>query len=159
MIPTTTNSGLHDFVGNQILAGLVRPGLKAGDLGSGPGAMAARLAELGCDVLAADITKNGFEAKLPHVTVDFNQPDFASLMGPRQFGLVTAIEVIEHVESPIGFLLLFPYTYEGLSSLEDFILNTLLWVSLGILFRLPTLAGDVQGQIPTTSSASALRTS
>jgi 2-polyprenyl-3-methyl-5-hydroxy-6-metoxy-1,4-benzoquinol methylase len=104
MIPTTTNSGLHDFVGNQILAGLVRPGLKAADLGSGPGGMAARLAELGCEVLAADITKNGFAAKLPHVTVDFNQPDFASLMGPRQFGLVTAIEVIEHVESPIGFL-------------------------------------------------------
>jgi len=104
MIPTTTNSGLHDFVGNNVLTRLIRPGLKAADLGSGPGAMAARLAAMGCDVLAADLTKNGFAAGLPHVTVDFNQPDFASLLGPRQFGLVTAIEVIEHVESPIGFL-------------------------------------------------------
>ncbi len=104
MIPTTTNSGLHDFVGNNVLALLVRPGLKAADLGSGPGAMAARLAAMGCDVLAADLSKNGFAAGLPHVAVDFNQPDFASLLGPRQFGLVTAIEVIEHVESPIGFL-------------------------------------------------------
>jgi 2-polyprenyl-3-methyl-5-hydroxy-6-metoxy-1,4-benzoquinol methylase len=104
MIPTTTNTGLHDFVANTVLAQLVRPGLQAADLGSGPGAMAARLAAMGCDVLAADLTKNGFAAGLPHVTVDFNQPDFASLLGPRQFGLVTAIEVIEHVESPIGFL-------------------------------------------------------
>ena len=104
MIPTTTNSGLHDFVGNTVLVPLVRPGLKVADLGAGPGAMAARLAAMGCDVLAADLTKNGFAAGLPHVTVDFNQPDFAALLGPRQFGLVTAIEVIEHVESPIGFL-------------------------------------------------------
>jgi 2-polyprenyl-3-methyl-5-hydroxy-6-metoxy-1,4-benzoquinol methylase len=30
--------------------------------------------------------------------------DFASQLGPASFGLVTAVEVIEHVESPIGFL-------------------------------------------------------
>jgi len=104
MIPTTTNSGLHDFVENNVLARLVRPALRAADLGAGTGAMSARLAAKGCDVLAADLTKNGFAAGLPHVTVDFNQPDFASLLGPQQFALVTAIEVIEHVESPIGFL-------------------------------------------------------
>jgi hypothetical protein len=52
---------------------------------------------------------------------------------------------------PIGFvifwyasLLLFPYTYAGLASYEDFILNCLLWLSLGILFRLPSLALSVQ---------------
>jgi 2-polyprenyl-3-methyl-5-hydroxy-6-metoxy-1,4-benzoquinol methylase len=66
--------------------------------------MAARLAGMGCDVLAADLSKNGFAPELPHVTINFNQPDFASLLGLGQFGLVTAIEVIEHVESPIGFL-------------------------------------------------------
>jgi SAM-dependent methyltransferase len=40
----------------------------------------------------------------PHVVLDFDQNDFASLLGPASFDLVTAIEVIEHVESPIGFL-------------------------------------------------------
>jgi hypothetical protein len=66
---------------------------------------------------------------------------------------------------PIGFvifwyaaLLLFPYTYEGLSPYEDFILNSLLWVSLGILFRLPKLAGEVQANSLTAASAPAVRT-
>jgi hypothetical protein len=47
---------------------------------------------------------------------------------------------------PIGFvifwysvLLLFFYTYAGFQPYEDFILNALLWISLGILFRLSKL--------------------
>ena len=104
MIHTTTNAGLHEFVAERVLSRYVRPGLKAVDLGSGPGAMAARLEDMGCDVMAADRSVQGFEAKPPHSTIDFNQPDFASLLGDHVFGLVTAIEVIEHVESPIGFL-------------------------------------------------------
>jgi hypothetical protein len=47
---------------------------------------------------------------------------------------------------PIGFvifwytfLFLFPYVWGGFQSFEDFILNSLLWFSLGILFRLPSL--------------------
>lgn len=104
MIHTTTNSGLHDFVATQVLAKLAKPGVRAADLGSGPGAMAARLKAAGCDVIASDRSADNFEAELPHVTIDFNQPDFAAALGLRSFGLVTAIEVIEHVESPIGFL-------------------------------------------------------
>ena len=101
---TTTNSGLHEFVGERVLARHARPGVRAADLGAGPGAMAARLRSLGCDVLAVDHNLNGFEAEVPHVTLDLDQPDFASQLGTASFGLVTAIEVIEHVESPIGFL-------------------------------------------------------
>jgi hypothetical protein len=47
---------------------------------------------------------------------------------------------------PIGFvifwysvLMLFFYTYAGFQPYEDFLLNALLWVSLGILFRLPKM--------------------
>jgi len=65
--------------------------------------MAERLGMLGCDVLAVDRDRNGFQANTPHVQLDFDQEDFASKVG-RQFDLLTAIEVIEHVESPIGFL-------------------------------------------------------
>lgn len=74
------------------------------DMGSGPGAMASRLHALGCNVLAVDRTSDGFTAGLPHIAIDFDRNDFASQLGPASFHLITAIEVIEHVESPIGFL-------------------------------------------------------
>lgn len=104
MPTTTTNAGLHEFVASRVLGGYARRGIRAVDLGSGPGAMAARLKAMGCDVLAADRNSTGFEAAVPHRLVDFNQPDFAAILGVRGFELVTAIEVIEHVESPISFL-------------------------------------------------------
>jgi hypothetical protein len=37
-------------------------------------------------------------------------------------------------------LLLFPLTFTGMQAYEDFVLNAYLWLLLGILFRLPTLA-------------------
>src|SRR5260370_40748729 len=104
MLYTGTNSGLHEFVGERVLARYARPGVRAADLGSGPGAMADRLRSLGCDVVAVDRASQGFEAQVPHLSLDFDQADFASRVGAASFGIVTAIEVIEHVESPIGFL-------------------------------------------------------
>jgi 2-polyprenyl-3-methyl-5-hydroxy-6-metoxy-1,4-benzoquinol methylase len=101
---TTTNNGLHDFVTQRVLSGYAGPGICAVDLGSGPGAMAVRLQSLGCSVLAVDRSADGFAANAPHREVDFNDREFASQVGEGQFDLVTAIEVIEHLESPIGFL-------------------------------------------------------
>jgi 2-polyprenyl-3-methyl-5-hydroxy-6-metoxy-1,4-benzoquinol methylase len=104
MIHTTTNKGLHEFVVTRVISRYARIGLRAADLGAGPGAMTARLQELGCDVVAVDRDAEGYAAAAQHLTLDFNQPDFSSALGAGSFSLVTAIEVIEHVESPIGFL-------------------------------------------------------
>ncbi len=41
-------------------------------------------------------------------------------------------------------LLLIPITFGGMQAYEDFVLNAYLWLLLGILFRLPTLASSVQ---------------
>src|SRR6266705_2701436 len=41
-------------------------------------------------------------------------------------------------------LLLFPITFTGIQAYEDFVLNAYLWLLLGILFRLPTLAFSAQ---------------
>jgi len=43
-----------------------------------------------------------------------------------------------------AILLLFPMTYTGLAPYQNFVLNAYLWLLLGILFRLPTLAFDQQ---------------
>jgi hypothetical protein len=39
-----------------------------------------------------------------------------------------------------AFLLLFPLTFNGIAPYQDFVLNAFLWLLLGILFRLPTMA-------------------
>lgn len=65
--------------------------------------MTKRLRNLGCDVVAVDISNAGFEAKLPHVLLDMNDRNFAAVLGEHSYDLVTAIEVIEHLESPISF--------------------------------------------------------
>lgn len=39
-----------------------------------------------------------------------------------------------------AFLLLFPMTFAGIQAYQDFILNAYLWLLLGVLFRLPSLA-------------------
>lgn len=43
MIGTAAPLGLHEFVGERAFARYARPGMHAADLGTGPGAMAARL--------------------------------------------------------------------------------------------------------------------
>jgi len=43
-----------------------------------------------------------------------------------------------------AFLLLFPITYAGIAPYQDFVLNAYLWLLLGILFRLPSIALSAQ---------------
>ena len=43
-----------------------------------------------------------------------------------------------------AFLLLLPFTFQGIQAYQDFVLNAYLWVLLGILFRLPKLALSAQ---------------
>jgi len=100
-----TIRGLHDFLISQILPEYATGRRRALDLGAGSGALAIRLREVGFDVLAVDIDADGFRAAVPFVRLDLNDTGFArSLRTGGGFDLITAVEVIEHLESPVGFL-------------------------------------------------------
>ncbi len=82
--------------------------------------------------------------------------------------LLSAWRVVKKLKGtpwfPIAFmifwyagLLLLPLTFNGMQPYEDFVLNAYLWLLLGVLFRLPTLAVSVQcaavAQVPQTYSS------
>ncbi|HKW61457.1 MAG TPA: hypothetical protein VJN89_02835 [Candidatus Acidoferrum sp.] len=69
--------------------------------------------------------------------------------------LVSAWRVVKKLRGspwfPIAFmifwyagLLLIPITYAGMAPYQDFVMNAYLWLLLGILFRLPSLAASAQ---------------
>lgn len=103
-LKTTTMHGLHDFVVERVLAPLAHAGERAIDLGAGTGLLASRMQSLGWNVMGADKDVSGFKAALPFQHVDLNDPEFSKKLGESQFSMVTAVEVIEHVEAPINLL-------------------------------------------------------
>jgi hypothetical protein len=69
--------------------------------------------------------------------------------------LISAWKVVRTLKGsplfPVGFVifwyaffLLFPATFGGIMAYEDFLLNAYLWLLLGILFRLPSIAPSAQ---------------
>jgi 2-polyprenyl-3-methyl-5-hydroxy-6-metoxy-1,4-benzoquinol methylase len=104
MIGTVTARGLHEYVAAQVIARYARTGTRAVDLGAGPGAMCERLHSFGCEVVAVDRDPAVYQGQHRFVAQDLNHTAFASDLGAASFDLVVAIEVIEHVESPINFL-------------------------------------------------------
>ena len=79
------------------------PGGRAIDLGAGSGALAVRLRDLGYEVIAVDMNSERYKADIPFIPLNLNNPDFSPLENAA-FDFVTAVEVIEHLESPITFL-------------------------------------------------------
>jgi 2-polyprenyl-3-methyl-5-hydroxy-6-metoxy-1,4-benzoquinol methylase len=98
-----TVPGLHDAVLEMIRLRL-RPGLRAVDLGAGSGAFAARLERFGCRVIACDIDGRAYRGPSELKWLDLDHADLAEELGPTEFQLVVAIEVIEHLEAPLRFL-------------------------------------------------------
>lgn len=97
-------AGLHDFLVTSVVPRYAVAGGRAVDLGAGSGALAQRLQGLGFEVTAVDLASRGFGAQVPFTRLDLNEVDFAGRLGENRFDLVTAVEVIEHLESPIRFL-------------------------------------------------------
>lgn len=97
--------GLHAYILDALrrCGHLENPGsLKVIDLGAGQGALSARFAECGCRVLACDYVSENFAASefgIEFRCLDLNQ-DFADLLGAGSADIVSAVEIIEHIENP-----------------------------------------------------------
>lgn len=78
------------------------------DLGCGEGALAQRLFDLGYDVIGVDVEAGQFKASGPELIVaDLNDPAVVDRLVERFQGsidLILAVEVIEHLRCPWGFL-------------------------------------------------------
>lgn len=96
-------AGLHGAVMERILADGAKPGCRILELGCGSGALTRRLVEHGFNVTAVDISLDTYGAPAEALEMDLNR-EFADLLGTRQFDLIIAIEVIEHLENPQHFL-------------------------------------------------------
>lgn len=99
-----TLPGLHEFLATQVLPrSRISAGMRAIDLGAGSGAWADRLTRAGFETTAVEQNVEGYRGACRLIAADMNAPDFASAAG-GPYDLVTAIEVIEHLENPIEFL-------------------------------------------------------
>jgi SAM-dependent methyltransferase len=100
-LPAHALPGTYELV----LSLAARHGVQRGralDLGAGSGAFAQRLGAAGFQVTAADASEE-FAGSAAFVRLDLDNPAF-HLQLEKNYDLVTAIEVIEHLESPVNFL-------------------------------------------------------
>lgn len=93
--------GTHERVVETALR-YASPGARALELGAGSGALAERLQAAEFSVTAADI-ENNFELGTEFLQLDLNDPNFERALS-SEFDLITAVEVIEHLENPTAFL-------------------------------------------------------
>ncbi len=96
-----TPGGLHDYLAGRLAR--LFPGADVLDVGSGTGAWASRLNSLGVHSLTLlDREEPGWKGG-SFVPADLDE-DWPSALKGRSFNLITAIEVIEHLEAPSRFI-------------------------------------------------------
>lgn len=86
-----------------VLAPYLSQGCRTVDLGAGSGAFTKRLADAGAVVEAVDLDPSDWSLPdVPLLVQDLNEPEWNLPEG--RYDLAVAIEVVEHLENPSGFL-------------------------------------------------------
>jgi 2-polyprenyl-3-methyl-5-hydroxy-6-metoxy-1,4-benzoquinol methylase len=95
--------GLHESVSEKIRLSPTTLGKRILELGCGSGALTQRLSDEGFEVRAVDLELDGFQADAEADAMDLND-DFADRLCDRNYDLIVAIELLEHLENPHHFL-------------------------------------------------------
>lgn len=95
--------GVHDYAAELAQANLP-DGARVLDIGSGSGALAARLTDIGYKVLATDIDLRGFSAPCPSAVWDASDERSPPPEAHGTFDAVCAVEILEHTENPLAAL-------------------------------------------------------
>jgi 2-polyprenyl-3-methyl-5-hydroxy-6-metoxy-1,4-benzoquinol methylase len=101
-VPVHAAPGLHESVIEKINASDVS-GKKVLELGCGSGALTLRLSDNDFQVRAVDLTLDGFQPQAESLAMDLNT-NFSETLGEREYDLIVAVELLEHLENPHHFL-------------------------------------------------------
>jgi 2-polyprenyl-3-methyl-5-hydroxy-6-metoxy-1,4-benzoquinol methylase len=101
-IPIHAARGVHELC-EELVASRLQPGASLLDVGCGSGALSARLTDRGYRIVATDLNLDAFHAAVP--AVQWDASDLATApVGTASLDGVCCIEVLEHVENPLGTL-------------------------------------------------------
>ena len=99
-LPERTIAGLHRYVATRLPS--PTGGARAVDLGAGSGAFSRRLEIAGWSVESVDQDSATYAGDVPLHQFDLNASAWP--LDGNSYQLVAALEVIEHIRDPIGFL-------------------------------------------------------